>query len=309
MRRPLLVLLFVFLCGWGPPLSAQSNSSNIVESPSIPPVAVGKAYVYKVTGGRDLRVYVLSPDPKLFPGQRPAFVSFHGGSWVSGSPDWFNDQTKYLVSRGMVGIEVEYRLLSPTDTKPPIECIEDAKSAFRWIRNHASELQIDPHKIGGAGGSAGGHLVAFAGLMTGFDDPSDDLTISARPDAMILFNPAIINGPGHWGYDRVGERYIEFSPFYHVSSKAPPAIIMVGTADVIIPQDAVMEFSRKMKVAGNDCQTWLFPNQPHGFFNKEPYKDITLLEVDAFLVHLGWLQGPATIASPALPKLEEPFHP
>jgi len=62
-------------------------------------------------------------------------------------------------------------------------------SAMRYVRSHAAELGIDPQRIAAAGGSAGGHLAAFTGLVPGLDDPKDDLAVSAKPNAMVLFNP------------------------------------------------------------------------------------------------------------------------
>jgi hypothetical protein len=43
-----------------------------------------------------------------------------------------------------------------------------------------------------------------------------------------------------------------------------------------------------MTKAGVRCETHVFPGQPHGFFNKEPYKTNTLLEAEKFLLSLGW---------------------
>ena len=44
-----------------------------------------------------------------------------------------------------------------------------------------------------------------------------------------------------------------------------------------------------MERAGVRCDTHVYDGQPHGFFNKSPFKTITLTETDRFLVSLGWL--------------------
>ena len=46
----------------------------------------------------------------------------------------------------------------------PKECVQDAKSAVRWMRKNAATLGIDPDRIVAAGGSAGGHIAACTTL-------------------------------------------------------------------------------------------------------------------------------------------------
>ncbi len=51
--------------------------------------------------------------------------------------------------------------------------LEDAQRAVRFIRHHAVTYGIDPARIGGAGGSAGVHLVSMLGTMGGPGAASD----------------------------------------------------------------------------------------------------------------------------------------
>jgi acetyl esterase/lipase len=200
----------------------------------------------------------------------------------------------------MVGIRVEYRLIPKGDRGAPVVCVQDAKSAMRYVRSHAKELGIDPHRIAAAGGSAGGHLAAATALLPGLDDPDDDLAISPRPDALVLFNPVFNNGPGQWGHERVGDRFKEFSPAHNVTDKAPPTVVFLGDSDKLIPVQVVKDFQADMKKAGVRCDTHIYPGAGHGFFNKKPnndphwFKD-TLTETDRFLTSLGWLKGEPTL--------------
>lgn len=266
-----------------------------------------KSYVYKKVDGRDLSLTVYQPADAKAP--HPAIVFFHGGGFVSGRPGSFAPQARYLASRGMVAITVQYRLLTKRDQTPAI-CIADAKSAMRWVRSRAAELNIDPSRIASAGGSAGGHLAASVTLLPGFDDPQDDLSVSPRSQAMILFNPVFNNGPGQWGYNRVGDKYKDYSPAHHVTADAPPAIIMIGEHDHLIPLQVVKDFQAEMQKAGVRCDLHVYGGQDHGFFNKGAqtgdgvYYLATLREIDAFLVSLGWLQGesPLPTTQPAEKK-------
>jgi acetyl esterase/lipase/lysophospholipase L1-like esterase len=253
--------------------------------------------VYKKVEGRELKLFVEKPVAWKATDQRPAIVFYFGGGWVGGTPEQFRKQSEYLASRGMVGIRVEYRTIPKGDKGPPTICCADAKSAMRHVRAHAKELGVDPRRIAAAGGSAGGHLAAFTALVDGLDDPQDDLKVSCRPDALVLFNPVFNNGPGEWGHERVGKRFMDFSPAHHITKTAPPAIVFLGDQDKLIPVRVLREFETGMKKAGVRCDAQVYPMAGHGFFNRDPHFTQTLIETDKFLASLGWIQGPPTLST------------
>ncbi|MEN3941333.1 alpha/beta hydrolase fold domain-containing protein [Prosthecobacter sp. SYSU 5D2] len=258
-------------------------------------------HIYKKVADRELKLTIVNPPDWKATDKGPAMVFFHGGSWTGGLPKQFTEHSDYLSTRGLVCIQVQYRLLKglPPET-PPTICVQDAKSAMRWVRSHAAELGIDPQRIGAGGGSAGGHLAAFVGMVDGLDDPQDDLSVSAKANALALFNPVFDNGPENgWGTARVKDRYPEFSPAHNITSDDPPAIIFLGTKDNLIPVSVVERFQANMKKAGVRCEVRLYEGQPHGFFNAgkktQKYFHQTLLATDEFLTSLGWLKGEPTL--------------
>lgn len=280
---------------------AAANAVAAPAATTMPPP--GEVRVYKKIGDRELKLFIVRPADGTASNRRPAIVFFHGGGWVGGSPGQFSEHARYFASRGLVCIQAEYRLLDRNGRDPPTVCCHDAKSAMRWVRAHAEELGIDPNRIAAAGGSVGGHLAAFVGMVDGMDDPSDDLTVSAKANALLLFNPVFDNGPdGGWGTARVGERYKEFSPAHNVSADDPPAIVFLGTQDNLIPVATVQRFQRAMAAADVICETRFYEGQPHGFFNygrgDNRYYYETTRAADEFLAQLGWLHGPPTLASP-----------
>lgn len=255
--------------------------------------------LYKKVGDRELKLLVEKPADWKASDQRPAIVFFFGGGWVGGSPGQFQTQSEYLATRGMVGFRVEYRVIPKGDKGPPSVCCADAKSAIRYVRAHAAELGVDPKRIAAAGGSAGGHLAAFTGMVAGLDDPQDDPKVSAKPNALVLFNPVFDNGPeGGWGNARVAERVQEFSPAHNISADDPPAIIFLGREDKLIPVATVERFQSLMKAVGVRCEAFFYEKQGHGFFNKDPFKTMTLIEADKFLASLGWIKGAPTLTKP-----------
>lgn len=257
--------------------------------PAIEPI------VYKKIGDRELRLYLHKPPGWTADDRRPAIVMIHGGGWVGGGISVFDHQSAYFAQRGLVCAVIEYRLLDKKNYDPPLICIEDSKSAMRWVRSHATELGIDPSRIAALGASAGGHLAAFLGMMDGCDDPADDLRVSARAEAMVLLNPVLHNGPGPYGYGykRTGDKYLIYSPFHNVTPQAAPAVVFLGTEDELIPVAMIREFEQTMKRSGVRCDVHLYDGQKHSFFSPKnenrKYFNLTLAAADAFLVSLGWL--------------------
>jgi acetyl esterase/lipase len=252
--------------------------------------------IYKTVGDQPLQMLVDKPADWQATDKRPAIVFFFGGGWVGGSVAQFQRHCTYLASRGMVGIRVNYRVIPKGDKGPPVMCVADAKSAMRYVHAHASELGVDPERIAAGGGSAGGHLAAFTGLVDGLDDPLDDLKVPCKPKALVLFNPVFDNGPGQWGHEIVGKRFRQFSPAHHITKSAPPTIVFLGDNDKLIPVEVVKSFESKMKKVGSRCEVHIYPDVGHGFFNRPNYYAQTTIEADKFLASLGWIKGEPTLA-------------
>ncbi len=258
--------------------------------------------VYKTAGAArlSLTIYQSAPTPAQTP--KPAIVLFFGGGWSSGSPQQFEFQARYFAARGMVAITPDYRVRSRHQSRV-IDSVADAKSALRWVRANAKRLGIDPNRIAAGGGSAGGHLAAATAFISEFDDPQDDLKVSAVPNALVLFNPALmlaeLPGTNAGSLRAVPDRGFlgadpaEISPVHHMKKDAPPTIIFHGRADTTVPFRTAEIFTERMKAEGNACELVDYANQGHGFFNQEPFRSRTLARADEFLVALGWLKPPA----------------
>jgi acetyl esterase/lipase len=273
---------------------------------------VGVPTVYKHVDGQDLLAYIVQP-PETNPPttNRPAMILIHGGGWTSGGPGSLNEKALYLASRGMVCILIEYRLLDVASTDPPIPCIQDVRSAVRWVREHAAELGVDPNKVAATGGSVGGQMAVGLALIdkAGLDDPNDNLAISAKVNAAMGFYAEIDNGPGRWGYGRVGDLYPLISPAYNVSPGDAPVLAFYGGMDPLIPADVRDKFRQDMQAAGVRLDMYVYDDQFHGFDAyawNNPYFFSTLRIADEFFGPaaqggLGWLSGPPTIQQPTSP--------
>jgi len=264
------------------------------------------AHVYKTIGTAELRLHVFRPAGSQDGDRHPAIVYFHGGGWRRGSPQQFAWHCRYLATRGMVAITVEYRVSGrfPVTVR---DSVVDALDAMRWVRAHVEDLGIDPKRIAAGGGSAGGHLAACTALL---EIPGDVAGASARPDALVLYNPVLVLAPypGAEAFiqerlisrERMGVDPVELSPYHHIRKDAPPTQIFHGTADRTVPFFTVVEFTRAMEEAGNSCRLQPFEGQAHGFFNFGRSGSAgflrTLELTDRFLTGLGWLEGEPTVA-------------
>lgn len=290
--------VFAIVCVWVVmlvPAFGQDTSKGRSARTYPPQMSGCRVETYKTVDQTKLNLYIFSP---ASPKNAPAIVFFFGGGWKNGTPQQFETQCRHLAQRGMVAITADYRVESRHGVKPT-HCLADARSAIRWVRSHATQLGIDPQRIAAGGGSAGGHLAGCTPFITEFDAPGDDKSISAVPNALILFNPALVLAPidgfNAEGFgtrvpeERMGTRPEKISPAHHVTKNGPPTIIFHGREDTTVPYQSAEAFTAQMIAQGNRCELRGYEGQKHGFFNGDEYKQKTLEEADKFLVSLGWL--------------------
>lgn len=284
LRLPLLlVLLFAGMVAHAKPAAQPLKLAGATRE------------LYKKTPEADLYLYRFDPpDYDTAQELRPAVVFFFGGGWMSGKVTQFEAQARYLASRGMLAFVADYRVQKRHQTAPNA-CVEDGKSAIRWIRKNAKRLGVDPNRIVAGGGSAGGHVAAAAGMCDGFDLATEDLSVSSKPNALLLYNPVYDNSPDlGYGYERIQAWYPAISPAHNITPDDPPAIVFLGKEDKLIPVSVAEHFRDAMQAAGIQTELYLYDGQAHGFFNlgRAGFVD-TLSKSDAFLVKLGYLSGDA----------------
>ncbi|KUO05553.1 alpha/beta hydrolase fold domain-containing protein [Streptomyces caeruleatus] len=96
---------------------------------------------------------------------RPCLVWMHGGAWIGGDLDM---PEAHETARGFAGradavvVSVDYRLCSEEVHFPAPH--DDVVAAYRWVRDNAADLGVDPARIAVGGASAGGNLAAGAAL-------------------------------------------------------------------------------------------------------------------------------------------------
>lgn len=246
--------------------------------------------LYKQVGDVKLRLHVFEPEHHQAGDRRPMIVFFFGGGWNGGTPKQFYRHSRYLAKRGMLAFCAEYRVRSRNGTSPRA-CVMDGKSAIRFVRSHAKELGGDPDRIAAGGGSAGGHVAAATATVSGMDEKTDDLKVSAVPNALVLFNPVYDNSENGYGYDRVKDYWKQISPLHNLSRNTPPTIVFLGTEDKLIPVATAKGFQRRLNDLKVLNELHLYEGRPHGFFNRGKDFVDTVEKMDRFLTTLGYVKG------------------
>lgn len=218
--------------------------------------------VYSEIDGIELELNLFEQQGTTSAG-RPTILFYHGGAWTSGSPMQFYPWAKHFASLGWLAISAEYRVSSKHGTNA-FHATDDARNAYRYLHEHATELGIDPQRIVLSGASAGGHLAAAMAIISWPDGNP-----APPPAALALLNPAldtVFDGgsPVAPLFEGRGE---EISPAHHVQAGLPPTFIVHGTQDSLVPITGIRDFCRRMEYHGNDCSISEHKGEGHGFWN------------------------------------------
>lgn len=215
-------------------------------------------------------------------GRLPAVVCIHGGGWQGGNRTHFDDLARQFAARGYVAVTISYRL-APKHVFPAQ--IEDCKCAVRWLRAKASELGIDPQRIGAVGGSAGAHLAMMLALMDAGDGLEGEGGWAEQPSkvqaAVSFVGPTNLVGSfppvstailqtflGGTMEEKL-ELYRRASPVTYVNAGDPPLLLFAGTKDPLVPYDQAFQMTTALHEAGVAGRVELLIGAGHGWGGKE----------------------------------------
>ncbi len=200
-----------------------------------------------------------------------AVVIFPGGGYEIRAPHEGKGYAEFLAAAGIAAFVVDYRV-SPHRFPLPLL---DARRAVRFVRAHAAEYGIDPHRVAVMGSSAGGHLAATCATYRGTfaEEQTDEIDREdCRPDAQILCYPVIcapseIAHIGSWqnllgGSDPALEQRID--PAQNVGEDTPPAFIWHTADDNCVHVANAYTYATALRAHNIPVEMHIFPHGPHG---------------------------------------------
>lgn len=239
-----------------------------VEGPEESGTAVDRAGDRKLVAGRPW-VYVArvsQPTMTVYPPKGrntgAAVVVFPGGGYNVLAIDLEGTEAcDWLTSKGITCVLLKYRVPC-VKTGPYRDCataLEDAQRTVGLVRFRAAQWQIDPHKIGVLGFSAGGHMVAA--LSTHFEKrlyPAVDAADqeSCRPDFAVALYP---------GHLAVREKAFALNPDIQVGSHTPPTFLLHAQDDPIDPVENSLVYHAALTKAGVPAEMHVYVKGGHAF--------------------------------------------
>jgi acetyl esterase/lipase len=211
------------------------------------------------------------PDPTNATGA--AMVICPGGAYGHLAPHEGNDYALWLNQHGVTCFVLKYRL-GPRGYHYPAQ-FQDGQRAMRWVRAHADDYKIDPHRVGTMGSSAGGHLTSM--LVTRFDlgdtNSSDAIERqSSRPDIGILCYPVITMGKFAHGGSKTNLLGTNSSPALieelsselQVKTNTPPCFIWTTFEDKTVPMENTLMFAAALRTNHVPFDLHVYQKGGHG---------------------------------------------
>ncbi|MCT7658882.1 alpha/beta hydrolase [Mycobacterium deserti] len=213
----------------------------------------------------------------------PVLIYIPGGAWIHGSRMLQGYALmSHLAEMGWVCLSIDYRV-APHHRWP--SHITDVKTAIAWARANVDKFGGDRNFVAVAGGSAGGHLAALAGLTMNDPELQDEL-----PEDSDTSVDAVVGIYGRYDWEdrstverarfmdflekvvvkREASRHPEIfrkaSPIAQVHPDAPPFLVIHGSGDTVIPVEQARSFVERLRAVSRSVVSYVeLPGAGHAF--------------------------------------------
>ena len=260
-------------------------------------VSIKEGIVIGEGDGRSLEADVFLPP--LEEKNRPAVLFIHGGGWIEGDRSQLRGYGILLARLGFVCMCNSYRL---SDESIWPAQIQDVNCAIRYLRANATDLGLDPDRIGVSGNSAGGHLSLMAAATNYdqiFEGEGGNNEVSSEIKAVCAIYPPttirqleMVNPLENaflmlMGKEAKKEDYDKASPLNYVTEDYPPCMLIHGSTDSVVRLKDSTKFYEKLIEFNRPASLHIFSEEEHAFDGEPDYgRAIADLQALFFLKYL-----------------------
>ncbi len=274
------------------PNSIDDNAYQEIKSGSANNIGYGK--VTKPT----LEIYLPEKEKAsgaavvICPGGGYAFVSYdHEGTEIA----------KAFNQLGVAAFVLKYRLPSDAIMKDKsLGPLQDAQMAIKTVREGATKWNVDPHKVGIIGFSAGGSLAALTGSHYNDAKIANTNNTSLRPDFMVLLYPVIsmTDSLTHKGsHDNLlgstptPEQVRYFSNELNVTPNTPPTMLVHAEDDNVVNVKNSLYYYQALLKNKVPAELIIYPKGGHGFgLNNKTTQDKWMDNCKNWMIGNGWIK-------------------
>ena len=260
-------------------------------------VSIKEGIVIGEGSGRPLKADIFLPP--LEEKSRPAVLFIHGGGWIEGDRSQLRGYGILLARLGFVCMCNSYRLSN--ESIWPAQ-VQDVNCAIRYLRTNATDLGLDPDRIGVSGNSAGGHLSLMAAATNYdqiFEGEGGSNEVSSEIKAVCAIYPPttirqleILNPLENaflmlMGKEAKKKDYDKASPLNYVTEDYPPCMLIHGSTDSVVRLKDSTKFYEKLIEFDRPASLHVFSEEEHAFDGEPDYgRAIADLQALFFLKYL-----------------------
>jgi len=263
-------------------IRVDSHIEPNLAGPIDPDVTIYHRFITSPTADLPIRIYV--PDESSGPFR--GMVYFHGGGWFAFNIAMYDAQLTSLAKKtNSIIVAVNYQ--KTPEHKFPIP-FDDCFSALEWIFSNADEWNIDRHKIGVAGDSAGGNLASAVAIKArDVGSPMVAYQLLIYPCNGMDFNTESMQaysegyGTTRQGIKWIWDQYLNSEedlinpcavPHSSNNYSGLPSTVLI-TAEFDVLRDDGRTYAEKLRDAGVSVSYKDYPGMIHGFFSYGEYID------------------------------------
>jgi acetyl esterase/lipase len=164
---------------------------------------------------------------------------------------------EWLNSIGVNAALLKYRVPMREGLEKYTAALQDAQRAMGYLRAHASDLAIDPERVGVLGFSAGGHLAATlcSTNTRSYARVDNSDALDPKPNFAILIYPA---------YLTLKDKNDSVAPETAVTTNTPPVFIAM-TEDDPVRVETGLFYTLALKQAKVPVELHIYPKGGHGY--------------------------------------------